>query len=49
MQPDPNTQKATYVFDQAIPEKELLDDQEGGCCKSADEEKGVAPTAAGMI
>lgn len=28
MHPDPSTQKATYVFDQAIPEKELLDDLE---------------------
>lgn len=28
MHPDPNTQKATYVFDQAIPEKELLDELE---------------------
>ena len=26
MHPDPTTQKATYVFDQAIPEKELLDE-----------------------
>lgn len=28
MQPNPVNQKATYVFDQAIPEKELLDDLE---------------------
>lgn len=28
MHPDPNNQKATYVFDQAIPEKELLDELE---------------------
>lgn len=28
MHPDPTNQKATYVFDQAIPEKELLDDLE---------------------
>ena len=26
MHPDPSTQKATYLFDQAIPEKELLDE-----------------------
>lgn len=28
MHADPNTQKATYIFDQAIPEKDLLDDLE---------------------
>lgn len=28
MHADPNNQKATYVFDQAIPEKDLLDDLE---------------------
>lgn len=28
MHADPNTQKATYVFDQAIPEKDLLDELE---------------------
>ena len=28
MHADPNTQKATYIFDQAIPEKDLLDELE---------------------
>ena len=28
MHPDPNNQKATYLFDQAIPEKDLLDELE---------------------
>ena len=28
MHADPNSQKATYIFDQAIPEKDLLDELE---------------------